>query len=383
MKRLPIQRRTLTLLAVLLPILLLFVYVILRSGPLAPVEVTTTDVVVRPVSPALFGIGTVQARYTYRVGPTFAGRISKVDVHVGDHVTAGQLLGEMDPVDLDDRIHAQAAATRRAQAQVREAEARQRYAQTQAQRYETLLAAQSISEEAVATKRQEQQVANAALSGAREDLARTGADGAALVAQRSNLRLVAPVDGLVTVRDADPGTTVVAGQAVVELVDPHSIWVNVRFDQLGAQGLAAQLPARVVLRSRNKTSLPGRVLRVEPIADAVTEETLAKVTFDTLPQPLPPLGELAEVTVELPAQPAAPVVLNAAIQHVDNGLGVWLLKDGDLHFTPVELGAADLDGNVQITKGLKAGDRVVVYSEKALTAHSRIHVVEHLAGATP
>ncbi len=383
MKRLPIQRRTLTLLAVLLPIALLFVYVILRSGPLAPVEVTTAEVVARPVSPALFGIGTVQARYTYRVGPTFAGRISKVDVQVGDHVTAGQLLGEMDPVDLDERIHAQAAAIRRAQAQVREAEARQRYAQTQAQRYEKLLAVHSISEEAVATKRQEQQVANAALSGAREELTRTEADGAALVAQRSNLRLVAPVDGLVTVRDADPGTTVVAGQAVAELVDPRSIWINVRFDQLGAQGLAAQLPARIVLRSRHRASLPGHVLRVEPIADAVTEETLAKVTFDTLPQPLPPLGELAEVTVALPAQPAAPVVPNAAIQHVNNGLGVWLLIDGDLRFTPVELGAADLDGNVQIRKGLATGDRVVVYSQKALTAHSRIHVVKRLAGATP
>ena len=383
MKRLPIRRRTLNMLAVLVPIALLFVYVILRSGPLAPVEVTTTEVVDRPVSPALFGIGTVGARYTYRVGPTFAGRISKVDVQVGDHVTAGQLLGEMDPVDLDERIRAQAAATRRAQAQVREAEARQRYAQTQAQRYDKLLAVRSTSEEAVATKRQEQQVANAALAGAREELVRVAADGAALVAQRSNLRLVAPVDGLVTVRDADPGTTVVAGQAVVELVDARSIWVNVRFDQLGAQGLAAQLPARVVLRSRSRTSLPGHVLRVEPIADAVTEETLAKVTFDTLPQPLPPLGELAEVTVALSAQPAAPVVPNAAIRHVNNSLGVWRLEDGDLRFTPVELGAADLDGNVQIRQGLKTGERVVVYSEKALTAHSRVHVVKRLAGATP
>lgn len=383
MKRLPIQRRTLTLVAVLLPILLLFVYVILRSGPLAPVEVTTVDVVARPVSPALFGIGTVEARYTHRVGPTFAGRISRVDVQVGDHVTAGQSLGEMDPVDLDERIHAQSAVTRRAQAQVREAEARQRYAQTQAQRYEKLLAVRLISEEAVATRHQELQVTNAALSGAREELTRAEADRAALVAQRNNLRLVAPVDGLVTVRDADPGTTVVAGQAVVELVDPRSIWVNVRFDQLGAQGLAAKLPARVMLRSRSKTSLPGQVLRVEPIADVVTEETLAKVTFDALPQPLPPLGELAEVTVALPAQPTAPVVPNAAIRHINNALGVWLLADGDLHFTPVEAGAADLDGNVQITKGLKAGDRVVVYSEKALTAHSRIHVVKHLAGTTP
>lgn len=383
MKRLPIQRRTLTLLVVLLPIALLFVYVILRSGPLAPVQVTTVEVVARPVTPALFGIGTVQARYTYRIGPTYAGRIKRIDVQVGDRVTAGQSLGEMDPVDLDERIRAQDAAARRAEAQLREADARQQYAQTQAHRYEQLLPTHAISEEMVATKRQESQVADAARHGAREELARVQADRAALLAQRDNLQLLAPVDGLVTVRHADPGTTVVAGQSVIDVVDPDSVWVNVRFDQLGAQGLAAQLPARVVLRSRSKTTLPAHVLRVEPIADAVTEETLAKVTFDTPPLPLPPLGELAEVTVTLPAEPAAPVVPNAAIQHGNHALGVWLLKEGELHFTEVELGAADLDGNVQVRKGLKAGDHVVVYSEKALTARSRIHVVKHLAGAAP
>lgn len=383
MKRLPIQRRTLTLLVVLVPVVLLFVYVILRSGPLSPVAVTVAEVVSRPVSPSLFGIGTVEARYTYRVGPTFAGRIKRVDVQVGDRVKAGQPLGEMDPVDLDERIRAQDAATRRAEAQLREAEARQRYAQTQAHRYEQLLPNQAISEELVVTKRQELQIADAALNGAREELARVHADRAALLAQRSNLHLLAPVDGLVTVRHADPGTTVLAGQAVVEVVDPHSIWINVRFDQLGAHGLAAQLPAQVALRSRNRTKLPAQVLRVEPIADAVTEETLAKVTFDTLPVPLPPLGELAEVTVALPAQAAAPVVHNAAIRNLNNAPGVWLLADGALHFTPVELGAADLDGNVQVHKGLRSGDRVVVYSEKALTAHSRIHVVKHLVGAMP
>lgn len=383
MKRLPIQRRTLTLVAVLAPIVLLFAYVILRSGPLAPVQVTTIDVVARPVSPALFGIGTVQARYTFQIGATFAGRIKSVDVQVGDRVAAGQSLGEMDPVDLNARVRALEAATRASAAQVREAEARQRYAQTQAHRYEKLLPVHAISEEVVATKRQESQVADAVRTGAREQLARAQADRAALVAQRGSLHLLAPVDGLVIARRAEPGTTVVAGQAVVELVDPRSIWVNVRFDQLGAQGLAAKLPASVVLRSRSQTSVPGHVLRVEPIADAVTEETLAKVTFDTLPQPLPPLGELAEVTVTLPAQPAAPTIPNAAIQHVNNALGVWQLTDGALHFSPVEAGAADLDGNVQIIKGLKVGDRVIVYSEKTLTAHSRIHVVERLAGATP
>ena len=380
MKRLPVQRRTLALVAVIVPLLALFIYVGLRSGPLAPVAVTVSTVESRAVTPALFGIGTVEARYTYKIGPTFAGRVQRLDVHVGDLVKAGQVLGEMAPVDLDDRVRSQDSAFKRAQATLREAEARQVYALTQARRYEQLFALRASSEEAAATKRQELQIADAALSAAREDIARTRADREGLVAQKSNLRLIAPVDGVVVVRDADPGTTIVAGQAVVELIDPKSLWINVRFDQISASGLAGGLPARIVLRSRSGQALIGRVLRVEPKADAVTEELLAKVVFDAMPQALPPIGELAEVTVDLPALPAAPTLQNAAVQRQGEQVGVWQIVGGDLRFTPVKLGAFDLDGYVQVREGLKNGDQVVAYSEKALTARSRIHVVDHIAG---
>ncbi|MEQ1668452.1 MAG: efflux RND transporter periplasmic adaptor subunit, partial [Sulfuriferula sp.] len=241
----------------------------------------------------------------------------------------------------------------------------------------------STSEEILSTKRQELQIADAALAAARADLARARSDYAALLAQRNNLRLIAPVDGIVSVRDADPGSTIVAGQAVVEMIDPKSLWINVRFDQMSASGLAAGLPTHIVLRSRNGGSLPGRVLRVELKADAVTEETLAKIVFDSQPQPLPPVGELAEVTVDLSKLPAAPVVPNAAVRRDGDKLGVWQIVDGDLQFTPVKLGVSDLDGRVQIREGLKTGERVVLYSEKALSSRSRIHVVERIPGVSP
>lgn len=380
MKIIPIQTRTLALLAVVLPLLVLFVYVALRSGPLAPIPVTVVSVEAGSLAPGLFGIGTVEARYTYRIGPTAAGRVKSVDVHVGDHVKAGQLLGEMDLVDLDERIRAQDAAIKRADAQLREARERQEFSQTQARRYEELLRARSTSEEIVVTKKYELRLAEAGLNAAREELIRIRADREALVAQRDNLKLVAPVDGLVVRRDADPGTTVVAGQAVVELIDPKSLWVNVRFDQIHAHGLTVDLPVQIVLRSRAGGSLAGRVLRVEPLADAVTEETLAKVVFAQLPKPLPPVGELAEVTVALPRLPVAPVIPNAAIHRVNGKLGVWQVMNDDLRFTQVSLGIADLDGHVQVREGLKAGDRIVVYSSKALSARSRIHIVEQLPG---
>lgn len=397
MKLPSLNGRTLALVGILGTLLALFVYVVLRSGPLAPVPVTVAVAENIAITPALFGIGTIEARYTYKIGPTVAGRVKRVEVNVGDRVRAGQLLGEMDQVDLDDRVAALEASIKRAEAtvlsakaQVQEAMARKSYAVAQAQRYEQLWLLRSVSEVANETKRQERQVAEAALAAARANLvasdqalAQVRSDRDGVIQQRANLRLVVPVDGLVVLRSADPGTTVVAGQAVMEVIDPASLWINVRFNQLRFSGLRAGLPTRIVLRSQAGHTFAGHVLRVEPLADAVTEEALAKVVFDALPEYLPPVGELAEITVALPALADATVVPNASVQRVDGRLGVWVIRDGALRFVPVKVGASDLDGRVQILDGLKSGENVVVYSLRALSAHSRIKIVEDLAGVAP
>ena len=394
MIRLPISTRKLALLAVIVPLLALFIYVAIRSGPFAPVPVTVTTIENRSVAPALFGIGTVEARYTYRIGPTISGRVKQVDVNIGDSVRAGQILGEMDPVDLDDRVKAQDAALKRAEAAVISAEAHVRdtaarftYADAQAQRYEDLLQTGSVSENAVEARQQEQQVAEAGLSSARanldaarQELARARADREGMIKQRTNLRLVSSVDGLVTARYADPGTTVVAGQAVVEVINPKSLWINVRFNQLNSSGLRSGLPASIVLRSKAGQPMAGKVLIVEPLADAVTKEILVKVVFDKVPEPLPPIGELAEVSVALPEIPSLPVVPNASMQRINGSIGVWVIEDGGLRVAPVRVGATDLDGWVQILEGVNMGESVVVYSHRALKAGSRIKVVERLPG---
>ncbi len=388
MKLPSMQRRTLMLLAVAIPIAALFVYVVLRSGPLAPVAVMTASVESRTISPALFGIGTVEARFAYKIGPTSAGRIGKIFVDVGDKVHAGQVLAKMDPVDLDERIAALDAAIGRAEASVTTAEAqvddalaRKDYADTQASRHEQLWKSRSVTEVAVETKRQDSQVANAVLAaaqsnlvGAQQDLQRNRADRDGLVKQQENLVLCAPVDGVIAARNAEAGTTMVAGQAVIEMIDPMNLWINARFDQIAANGLRKGLSAQISLRSHGGNSVAGRVSRVEVLADSVTEENLAKVEFETLPEPLPPIGELAEVTIALPDLPVTPVIPNAAVQNVDGKTGVWKIEGGKVRFTAVQLGASDLEGTVQVTKGLQAGDEIVVHSASRLTSVSRIHV---------
>ncbi len=371
-------------------------YVVMRSGPLAPTRVTVTQATVGSLSPSLFGIGTIEARRAYLIGPTTAGRVSKVLVDVGDTVQAGQLLAEMDPVDLDERASALDASIARAasvvaavQAQRRDAQARSELAGITARRYVELGAQNFMSAGAVEAKQQEQASADAAMaaadanvSAARQDTQRLAAERAGLRQQRDNVRLLAPASGVVISRDAEAGSTVVAGQAVLRLIEPASLWIRVRLDQGRSAGLVAGLPASIELRSKPGTRLTGKVARVEATSDSITEERVALVSLDSLPTGLT-TGELAEVTLALPATAPAVLLPNPAVQRPADQVGVWRLEGGKPSFTPVRVGPASLDGQVQVLDGIKAGDEVVVYSEKALTAGSRIKVVDQLAGSQP
>ena len=392
--------RTIGLLIGCCLLLAAFFYAAARSGPLAPIAVTVTTVTSQPLTPALFGIGTVEARYSHNIGPTAAGRVLRVMVDVGEMVKADQPLAEIEPIDLDDRIAGQDAALKRAEAlaiaaeaQVKDASARAAFSATQARRYAQLFQSHSVSAEAADGKHQEDEAAKAALAAARanldaarQDLARIRAERDGLTQQRNNLRLTAPADGLVVSREAESGDTVVAGQTIVRIIDPATVWLHVRFDQTRSSGLQTGLPAMIVLRSQAGQPIKGQVSRVEPLADTVTEETLVKVAFDPIPSPLPPLGELAEVTVSLPELPAQPTIPNAALKR-SNGQnsknGVWMLKDNGPTFAPVQAETADLEGRVHIMAGLQEGDRIIVYSQQELTEGCRIKQVEHLVKERP
>jgi HlyD family secretion protein len=390
----PTTSRRLLLGGLALALLGALAFVALRTGPLAPVKVQVTTVQKGRVTPEIFGIGQVEARRSWLVGPTVAGRVLGVQVDVGQAVQPGQALAEMDPVDLDQRLAALDASLARAQstqqaagAQVADAQARRALAAANLKRNEDLAQQAFISAGALEARAQEVASANAGLQAAQanlggtaQDLSRLRAERAALAQQRGNLKLVAPAAAVVTARDAEAGTTVVAGQAVLRLVDPASLWVKLRVDQGRSAGLAPGLVARIALRSRPGEVFAGRVVRVEALADAVTEERLAMVAFDALPTGVS-VGEMAEVTLALPATAEHLLLPNAAVQQHEGKTGVWRLKDGTLAFAPVTLGVQGLDGTVQVLKGLNEGDTVVLYSQGALKPDARISVVEQLVPA--
>lgn len=366
-------------------------FVALRAGPLAATRVTVTQVNEGSLNPELFGIGAVEARRNWMIGPTVAGRVLSVKVDVGEAVKAGQLLAEMDPVDLDQRLASLDAAYERAvSAQAASAAlhadaiAKRELAVATVRRNQDLADKNFISPGALEGRLQEKtsadaavQAAEANVKGAAQDLTRLKADRQALQQQRGNVRLLAPADGAVTAREAEVGSTVVAGQAVLRLIDPGSLWIKLRVDQGRSAGLATGLKARIVLRSQPHSTVAGHVARVELLSDSVTEERIAQVAFDE-PATGVSVGEMAEVTLQLPATARALLVPTASVQRQGSVTGVWRMESGKPQFAPVRLGTSSLDGRTHVLEGLQTGDTVVVHSQKALSAGSRVQVVDSL-----
>lgn len=363
--------------------------VLLRNSPFAPVtQVATVDATRNTLQASLFGIGVVEARRSILVGPTTAGRVARVLVEQGQQVAAGQLLAEIDPVDLQERLtasrHAQArsrSAVSSSLAQAQEAESRLATADASARRYASLRERGFVSAEAERAKGHEFRAAEAALlasraniDSARADSERLSAEVRALEKQLGNTRLIAPVPGLIVSRELEPGSTAVAGQAVLRMAESGSFWLRVRIDQGRSAGLAVGQSATIVLRSRPGETLGGKVARIEQLSDAVTEERIAMVAFDALPGGLS-LNEMAEVTVQLPERSQVLTVPPAALVRQDGRAGVFVATDGRAQFHPVKVGVRSETG-IEVLEGLSGGEAVIAQRAKPLANGDRIRVTD-------
>jgi HlyD family secretion protein len=246
-----------------------------------------------------------------------------------------------------------------------------------------------VSQEAVDAKAHEANAANAGVdaasaqvAAARRDHERAQADVAGVGKLRTQARLVSPVDGVVSARLVEPGTTVVAGQAVVQVIDPASLWIKARIDQGQSGGVRVGQRAEIVLRSDPKRVHVGEVQRVDWVSDAVTEERIVNVGFAARPEAIS-VGELVEVTIRTAELPNVRSVPAAALKRLDRHDGVWQVADGRVAFSTVKAGITTLDGRTQILDGPATGDEIVVHSERALQPNAKVKVVPAIVGANP
>lgn len=370
-------------------LLVVFLWAVLTLGPLAPVKVTVEKVQSGNLSNRVFGVGTLQARSKYNLAPTMTSRVRSVLVDQGDSVIAGQVLAEMDPVDLDEKLESSqrvvaktANAILVAEAQMSEAESRIKTVSATLTRYEDLRTRGFVSREMLDAKLHEKNAAVSALTAssanlatAREEHIRAQADMRGIGKARAQTRLISPIDGMVVARYVEPGSTLVGGQIALQVIDPKSLWVETRIAQQQAGQVRVGQVAEIVLRSQPQTLVPGKVARVEMVSDAVTEERIINVSISI---PNASLGEYAEVTLKLPELENTRSIPTAAVKRVDKQTGVWVLQNGKVEFKPVRTGLATMDGHTQILDGLGDDDRVIVYSQQPLRAGLKVKVVSEL-----
>ena len=374
----------------------IFFWVVTTQGPLAAIKVTVGKASAGMLKNGVFGVGVVEARRSYNLAPTLTSRVSRVLVDQGDVVREGQLLAEMDAVDLNDRVTSSQQAAERSQYAIRVAEAQLAEAQSRVKtanaaytRLAELREGGYVSQEMLDAKLHEKNAAlsavasaTASLSSAQLDQNRTRADASGMGKLRAQTRLLSPVNGIVTSRLAEPGVTVVAGQTIIQVIDPKSIWVKTRVEQKQAGLIRAGQAAEIVLRSQPQTVLQGSVKRVEQIGDAITEERLVDVVF-AQPGVSAVVGELAEVTIKLPQLEQALSIPTAALKRLDNQDGVWVVQGGQLQFKPVTPGLSTLEGRTQIIAGLSTGDELVVYSQQALHVGMKVKAVTEIVKVKP
>lgn len=372
-------------------LLLVLGWLVFTRGPLAPIRVQMTRVQVGNLQPQIFGIGTVEARALYAVGPTQAGRLANLSVDQGDKVVAGQVIAEMQPVDLEGKVSSAMAANQRAQSmvsvaemQLREAQSKRDLAQKKLQRYQELFAKHAISREILDGIENDGKVTEAAFAAANfsveaSHLAVEGAaaDYQAVVKQRENLKLVSPVNGVVVSRDMEAGSTVVAGQSVVKITDMGAIWVKTRIDQMRGSGIAVGQKVDIVVRSVPNKIFKGTVARLDIQSDSVTEERTVNIAFESPPNGLS-LGDLAEVTIALSPVTSALYIPIGAVKMINRQTGVWIVEEGKVIFKPVEVGVSTLEGATQITQGLQENDKVVIMSPVELKEGMKVQVEDRL-----
>jgi len=368
-----------------------FAWVILTQGPLAPIKVTTEKIQTGNLVAEVFGIGLVEARHSYNISPVMTGRIRKLMVDQGDHVKKGQVVVELDPIDLDQKLASSQLMTERtvnsikvAEAQLVQAESQSKTISSIYKRYGELHSKGFVSQELMDAKLNEKTAALAALDAATASLAsakrdhlKAQSDATGIKNLRNQTRLLSPINGIVTAKMFEQGATVVPGQTVLQVIAPTDLWIRTRIDQKQAGMIKAGQKANIVLRSHPQTSISGAVERVDLISDIVTEERIVNVSF-AAPEINASLGEYAEVTIKLSEQENVRSIPTAAVKRINQQDGVWVLQNSRARFVPVTNGISTLDGRTQILDGLSDDDEVIVYSQQAIKEDLKLKVVSEI-----
>ena len=178
--------------------------------------------------------------------------------------------------------------------------------------------------------------------------------------------VIAPEDGIVSQRLVSDGQMVNDMDALAELIDPRSIYVEAAVPIDNLASIRAGMEAAVTSPMMPRAALPARVAALSPSLSPNGATSPARVEFTT-PERINEAGVPVEVRVTTASVPDALVIPVAALfADVGAGYHVFVVgADGRAHRTAI---TADIrSGNVvQVTSGISPGDLVITSGGYAL-----------------
>jgi RND family efflux transporter MFP subunit len=250
--------------------------------PTSTVPETIRSVPVLPVQRAdvpdmLEAVGTVRAAQTSQLASQMMGNILELRVQEGDRVRQGQVLAVIDDAQPRTAVDRATAAESAAEQEVAASDSGLTLAQSTLSRYQTLYDKKSVSPQEFDEVRARYQAALA-----HRDMTRAGqAQAKAALAQArtsfSYTRLLAPFDGVITEKKADPGMLASPGLPIftIEGLGHYRLEATVNENDLRYVRMGEQVP--VVVDALDNAELKGKVVQILPAADPSSRSFLVKI----------------------------------------------------------------------------------------------------------
>ena len=325
--------------------------------------------------------GTVRGRTTITVTSKTAGYVRAVHAAAGDHVSAGQLLVELEANDVRAgvsraRAELDHAGESRAEAAsgVEAARVAAKLAATSRDRVRKLFDGGAVTRQELDEAESKAQSATAQLDMAEARL-RAASSGiavsrAALAETQATLdyaRVVAPFAGRVVERRVDPGTFASPGVVLLVLDDEATLRIETAVEESRGADLKLGDPVSIEVGT---ATLSGTIGELSPAVDVASRAFVVKIDLRD-PSALRP-GTFARVGFHIGTQPRL-VVPATAITTAGALERVFVVDQGSAHLRMITTGESQ-DGQTEVLSGLSPGEIVVAAPPHELRDGGRVEV---------